>query len=89
LKEVNMSWVVAIIVGALVGWLVSRAMKIEDGLVTSVIAGAAGAALIRWLLVDLLRLFGTPAPISLVTILIAALGAAVLVAVLRAAKVLK
>lgn len=84
-----MSWIVAIIVGALVGWLVSRSMKIEEGLVTGVAAGAVGAALIRWLLVDLLRLFGTPAAISLVTILVAALGAAVLVAVLRSAKVLK
>lgn len=84
-----MSWVVAIIVGALIGWLVSRAMKIEDGLVTSVIAGAVGAALIRWLLVDLLRLFGTPPDFGLVTILVAAVGAAALVAVLRAAKVLK
>jgi uncharacterized membrane protein YeaQ/YmgE (transglycosylase-associated protein family) len=84
-----MSWVVAIIVGALIGWLVSRAMKIEDGLVTSVIAGAVGAALIRWLLVDLLALFGAHAPISLVNILVALIGAAAVVAVLRAAKVLK
>ncbi len=84
-----MAWIVAVIVGGLIGWLASRAMKIEEGLVTGVIAGAVGAALIRWLLVDLLQLFGTPDAISLVTILVAALGAVALVAVLRAAKVLK
>lgn len=88
-----MSWIVAIIVGALVGWLASLMMKTDkqQGPIANILVGVVGAALARWLFADLLGIGGAAAAgaFSLLGILWAVVGAIVLIVLLRAVGVFK
>lgn len=86
-----MNWIVAILVGALIGWLASVVMKTDarQGALANIIIGIVGSALGRWLFADVLGIGGAVAAgsFSLLGLLWGVLGAIVLIAILRAVKV--
>lgn len=87
-----MSWIVAILVGALIGWLASLIMgtNARQGALANIIIGIVGSALGRWLFADVLGIGGAAAAggFSLLGILWGVLGAIVLIFILRAVRVL-
>jgi uncharacterized membrane protein YeaQ/YmgE (transglycosylase-associated protein family) len=87
-----MGWIIAILVGALVGWIASLIMKTDSqqGPIANILIGVIGAALGRWLFADVLGIGGTTAgQLSLSGILWGVLGAIILIFVLKALRVLK
>ena len=46
-----MDWIIAILVGALIGWLASLVMKTDaqQGAIANILVGIIGAALGRWI----------------------------------------
>lgn len=87
-----MDWIIAILVGALIGWLVSLIMgtNARQGALANIIIGIVGSALGRWLFADVLGIGGAAAAgsFSLIGILWGVLGAIVLIFILRAVRVL-
>ena len=53
-----MGWIVAIIVGAIIGWLASSVMGEREGLVGKIIIGIVGSLLAKWPFADLLHIGG-------------------------------
>ena len=90
--EVRMDWIVAIIVGALIGWLASLVMKTDEqqGALANIGIGIVGSVLGRLLFSNVLGIGGAAAAgtFSLMGILFGVLGAIVLIAILKAFKVL-
>lgn len=87
-----MDWIIAILVGALIGWLASLVMKTDaqQGAIANILIGIVGAALGRWLFADLLNLGGANAgALSLTGILWGVLGAVILIMILKAVRVLR
>lgn len=88
-----MDWIVAIIVGALIGWLASLVMKTnrQQGMIVNILVGMVGAALGRWIFADLLGIGGAAAAgaLTLAGILWGVIGAVVLILLLRALGVFK
>jgi uncharacterized membrane protein YeaQ/YmgE (transglycosylase-associated protein family) len=87
-----MGWIIAIIVGALVGWLASIVMKTDaqQGPILNIVIGIVGATLARWLFGDVLGIGGAAAgTFSITGILWGLIGAIVLIFILKAVKVLK
>jgi uncharacterized membrane protein YeaQ/YmgE (transglycosylase-associated protein family) len=88
-----MGWIIAIIVGALIGWLASLVMKTNEqqGCLLNVVIGIVGATLGRWIFADLLGIGGAAraGQFDLVGIIWGVLGAVVLIAILKALNVLK
>ena len=87
-----MGWIIAILVGALVGWLASIVMKTDaqQGPILNIVIGIVGATLARWLFGDVLGIGGVAAGTFSVTgILWGLMGAIVLIFILKAVKVLK
>ncbi len=88
-----MDWIVVIVAGALIGWLASIFMKsdAEQGLITSIIIGIGGAALGRWLLGDVIGLSGAhvAGAFSVAGIFWGVVGAAILIGLLRALRVVR
>ena len=58
-----MSWIIAILVGALIGWLASLVMKTDaqQGPVLNILIGIIGGSLGRWLFSDVLGIGGATA----------------------------
>lgn len=87
-----MDWIIAILVGALIGWLASLIMGTDarQGALANIIIGIVGSALGRWLFADVLGIGGATAAggFSLIGILWGVLGAIVLIFILRAVRVL-
>ena len=83
-----MGWIVAIIVGALIGWIASMLMHTdaEQGPLANIIIGIIGAALGRWLFSDVLGLGGAAVAgqFSLVGLFWGVVGAVILIAILKA-----
>ena len=81
-------WIVALLVGALIGWLASLIMHTdsEQGPLANIIIGIIGAALGRWLLGNVLNLGGAASAesFSIVGVLWGVVGAVILIAVLKA-----
>jgi uncharacterized membrane protein YeaQ/YmgE (transglycosylase-associated protein family) len=73
-----------IVVGAIAGWLASMVMKTnrEQGLITDIIVGIVGGLLGGFLL-NLLGVGGDVTGINLTSILVAFIGAVILLAILR------
>lgn len=44
-----MSWIAAIIVGAIIGWIAEKLMKSDMGLLMNIVIGIVGSSLGRWL----------------------------------------
>jgi uncharacterized membrane protein YeaQ/YmgE (transglycosylase-associated protein family) len=87
-----MGWIIAILVGALVGWLASIIMKTDSqqGPIANILIGIIGAALARWLFADVLGIGGASAgTLSIMGIVWGLIGAVVLIFLLKALRVLK
>ncbi len=82
-----MNWIVTIVVGGLVGWLASILMKTnaQMGILANVLVGIVGSALGFWIA----GLTGLLAAGPIVGWLIAVLGAALLIFLLKAVGVFK
>jgi uncharacterized membrane protein YeaQ/YmgE (transglycosylase-associated protein family) len=81
-----MNLIIQLIIGGIVGWLASMVMKTnaQMGVIANVVVGIVGAALGGWLAVQL-GIGGTP----LMGWIMAVVGAALLIAILKALGVFK
>jgi uncharacterized membrane protein YeaQ/YmgE (transglycosylase-associated protein family) len=90
---INMDWIVAILVGALIGWLASMFAKTDgqQGALANIVIGILGASLGRWLFGGVLNIGGATAAgsFSVIGILWGVLGALVLIFLLRSVRVLR
>jgi uncharacterized membrane protein YeaQ/YmgE (transglycosylase-associated protein family) len=77
-----MSFIVAIIIGGIIGWLASRIMKTDAqmGLPANIVVGIVGSVLGHWAAGAL----GIAAVGSLGSFILSLLGAVILIAILRA-----
>ena len=82
-----MNWLVTIVVGGIVGWLASMVMKTnaQMGLIANVIVGIIGSSLGFWLA----GMLGLSASGPIIGWVIAVIGAALLIFVLKALGVFK
>jgi uncharacterized membrane protein YeaQ/YmgE (transglycosylase-associated protein family) len=82
-----MGLIITIIVGAIVGWLASIVMKTnaQMGSIANILVGVVGAWLGTWLA----GLLGIAATNVIVSVVIAIVGACILIALLKAVGVLK
>lgn len=82
-----MSWIIAIIVGGVVGWLASVIMKTDEqqGVLINIVVGIVGALLARWIFGSLLGIgsAASAGTLSLWGVLWGIIGAAVLIWILR------
>lgn len=86
-----MSWLIAILIGALIGWIASMIMKTDSqqGALANILVGIIGSLLGKWLFSDVLGIGGAASAgtFSLWGILWGVVGAIILIAILRALKV--
>lgn len=82
-----MGWIITLIIGGVIGWLASIIMKTnaQMGAIANVIVGIVGSSLGFWL-AGLLKV-GEPG--TVMSYIIAVLGAAILIGLLKAVKILK
>jgi len=87
-----MDWIVAIIVGALIGWLASIIMQTdeEQGALANIIVGIVGSALGKWLFADVLGIgaAGGAGTFTFWGLAFGIFGAVVLIGILKAFRVL-
>ena len=89
-----MGFIITILVGALCGWLASLIMKTDaqQGAVANILIGIVGALLAQFLFGNLLNIGGAAAAgggFSFWSIIWGVIGSVVLIAVLKALKVLR
>lgn len=88
-----MEWLIAIIVGGIIGWLASIIMGTdwEQGLLWNIIVGIVGSLLGKWLFADVLGIGGAAAAgrFTLAGLIWGILGAIVLILILKGLKVLR
>ena len=88
-----MTWIIVIIVGAIIGWLASLLMHTDaqQGLIWNIVIGIVGALLGEWIFGTLLNIGSAAAAgsFSFYGILWGVLGAVILIAILKAVRVLK
>lgn len=46
----DMGWLMAIIIGALAGWIAEKIMRGDHGLLTNIVLGIVGASIGNWLM---------------------------------------
>ena len=82
-----MSWIFALVIGGIVGWLASIIMKTnaQMGMVANVLVGIAGSVLGTWVA----GLLGVSASGGILRFLVAIAGAVLLIFILRAIGVFK
>lgn len=82
-----MNWIVTLIIGGVIGWLASMVMKTnaQMGMIANVIVGIVGSSLGFWLA----GVLGIGAGSTIGAYLIAIVGAAVLIGLLKALGVFK
>ena len=82
-----MNWIWTIIIGGVIGWLASLVMKTDAqmGIIGNVIVGIVGSSLGFWLA----GILGIGPSNTIGAYIVAVLGAAVLIGILKALKVLK
>ena len=87
-----MSWIILIIVGAIIGWLASLIMKTdaEQGLLWNVIIGIVGSLLGKWIFADLLGIGSAAAAgsLTLAGVLWGIAGAVISILILKALRIL-
>lgn len=85
-----MGWLVAIIVGAVVGWLAAPIIRNQDytGTTTDVAIGVLGAVIGRWFFMQVLRIGAAAGPTALILwiILWGVVGAVIFLGALRAVR---
>jgi len=81
-----MSWLLAIIVGGIAGWIASAIMRTRQNILTDVIVGIIGAVLGRWFFGSVLGIGSalSAGSFSLLGIVWGVIGAIVLIAIVRA-----
>lgn len=88
-----MGWIVIILVGALIGWLASLVMSTEEqqGALANIAIGIIGSLLGSWLFGSVLGIGGAmvAGTLSIWGIIWGVVGAVVLIALLKALKILK
>ncbi|WP_102126029.1 GlsB/YeaQ/YmgE family stress response membrane protein [Deinococcus planocerae] len=89
-----MGWIITILVGALCGWLASLIMKTDaqQGAVANILIGIVGAFLAQWIFGSLLNIGGAGAAgagFSFWSIIWGVIGSVILIAILKALKVLR
>ena len=88
-----MSWIITILVGALCGWLASMIMKTDaqQGAVANILIGIVGSILAQALFGNMLNLGGDVAGngFSFWSIVWGVVGSVVLIAILKALRVLR
>ncbi len=88
-----MAWLITLVVGALIGWLASLIMQTdaEQGTFLNIVIGVVGAALGRWLLGGVMGIGGalSAGSLSVWGIAFGVLGAVILIALLKAVRVLR
>jgi uncharacterized membrane protein YeaQ/YmgE (transglycosylase-associated protein family) len=82
-----MNWIVTIVIGGIVGWLASIVMKTnaQMGLIANVIVGIIGSSLGFWLA----GVLGLSASGPVISWVVAVVGAAVLIFILKAVGIFK
>jgi uncharacterized membrane protein YeaQ/YmgE (transglycosylase-associated protein family) len=82
-----MNWIVTLVIGGIVGWLASMVMKTnaQMGLIANVIVGIIGSSLGFWLAGQL----GLGASGPVISWVVAVIGAALLIVILKAVGVFK
>ena len=89
-----MGWIITIIVGALCGWLASIIMKTDaqQGAVANILIGIVGSILAQFIFVNLLHIGGAAAAgsgFSFWSIVWGVVGSVILIAILKALRVLR
>lgn len=88
-----MSYIIGILVGALIGWLASRIMNTDEqqGALANVAIGIVGSLLGVWIFGGLLGIGSADSAggLSIWGILWGIIGAIILIAILKAVKILK
>jgi uncharacterized membrane protein YeaQ/YmgE (transglycosylase-associated protein family) len=91
--ELNMGWIVIIVVGALIGWLASKLMGTDDqqGALANIAIGIVGSLLGTWFFGGILKIgsAGFAGSFSIWGIIWGVAGSVILIAILKAFKVLK
>lgn len=87
-------WIIAILVGALCGWLASKIMNTDaqQGAIANILIGIVGSLLAKFIFADLLKIGGAAAAgggFSFWSIVWGVVGSVILIAILKALKVLK
>ena len=78
---VGVGWILAIIIGGLAGWIAEKVMKSNMGLLMNIILGIVGAVICNFLLT---LIFGATAGGIVGQLLVAVVGACLLIAIVRA-----
>jgi uncharacterized membrane protein YeaQ/YmgE (transglycosylase-associated protein family) len=86
-----MSWIVAIIVGGIIGWIASLVMNTDSqqGILANILIGIVGSLLGSWIFGSLLGIGSATeaGSLSLWGIIWGIIGAVILIAILRALRV--
>ncbi|WP_407569355.1 GlsB/YeaQ/YmgE family stress response membrane protein [Deinococcus altitudinis] len=89
-----MGWIITILVGALCGWLASIIMKTDgqQGAIANILIGIVGSLLAQWIFGSLLHIGSSTVAgngFSFWSIVWGVVGSVVLIAILKALKVLR
>ncbi len=88
-----MGWIVTIIVGALIGWIASKIMRTDaqQGALANIGVGIVGSLLGKVIFQDLLGIGGAASAgtFSVIGVAWGVLGSLILIAILKALKILK
>jgi uncharacterized membrane protein YeaQ/YmgE (transglycosylase-associated protein family) len=89
-----MSWIIALIIGALIGWIASLIMKTDaqQGALANIIVGIVGSLLGKWFFGTLLGIGSATSAgssFNILDLLWGVIGAVVLIAILKALRVMK
>jgi len=78
---VGIGWIMAIIIGALAGWIAEKMMKSDQGLLMNIVLGIVGAIIGNFLL---MLVFGATMGGIFGQLIVAVVGACLLIAIWRA-----
>ncbi len=88
-----MSWIITIIIGALIGWIASMIMRTDEqqGAIANILIGIVGSLLGQWLFSGILGLGTADAAgtLSFTGVFWGVVGAVVLIGLLKAVRVLR
>lgn len=79
----GVGWFMAIIIGAIAGWIAEKIMKAEHGLLTNIILGILGAVVLNAIL---MFIFGSTLGGWIGQLVVGAIGACILIAGYRAVR---
>jgi uncharacterized membrane protein YeaQ/YmgE (transglycosylase-associated protein family) len=77
----GVGWIMAIIIGALAGWIAEKIMKSDQGLVMNIVLGIVGAVIGNFIL---MLIFGATMGGIVGQLIVAVVGACLLIAIGRA-----